>query len=459
MRSRAEGAVASDRGTLARIPTDDILRVGERVARTLALLLIALGIWRAFTAASPHHGPVRVEGALRPSLAELSAWPASAVHVALARTPGVVERDWLVALRRAGTPVTWNDAGLAPPVALGVSRSADPAGAVTIAVATLARADSAAGAVARDSTSLRIADALGPIDSITAGPPGARITAPAVQGRVRAEQGTVMVASASAPPPRVLRPLLAVGSAGWEAKFVIAALEERGWIVHARMRVSPTATVAHVTELPIDTASYSAILLLDSAAMPAPASLVRYVRAGGGLVLAGNAARHPALAAIAPARAGAPIAGSLLRSASASGRAGLPAQPLGAVRRDAVEMERRDGHLVVAARREGAGRVISVGETESWRWRMSGDGDAPAEHRQWWSRIVASVAYAPMSSIPSIDPEAASFAALIHALGAPVARPGWSPRPATAPLPWWMGAGILALLVAEWASRRLRGDR
>ena len=38
---------------------------------------------------------------------------------------------------------------------------------------------------------------------------------------------------------------------------------------------------------------------------------------------------------------------------------------------DAATIDRRDGQVIVAARREGAGRVVTVGEIESWRWRMA----------------------------------------------------------------------------------------
>ena len=424
-----------------------IVRALEIFARAAALALIAFAIWRTLAPRNDGEATIRLDSVTSEALAAVTTGPPRRVQLALHEVPTVTARDWLVALRRAGTPIAWWDAALAPPVAITVSHAADPVGGVTIAIA------------ARDSTTLGVADALGVIDSITPASHGARISASAVQGSVRLEHDGRSLGGASAPVPRALRPVLVSGSAGWEAKFIIAALEERGWTVHSRIRVSPTALVSQGRDLPLDTARYAAVILLDSTTSFPASAILRYVRSGGGLILAGDANRIPTLAGIAPARPGEPIAGSLLRSASAAGRNGLALVPLASLRSDAVEIDQRDGHVVVAARREGAGRVIAVGESESWRWRMTGGDDAPADHRAWWSHIVASAAYAPLANIPATDPEAAPYAALIDALGAPVAELAPSPTPPAEPLPWWLGISILALLLAEWFSRRLRGAR
>ena len=133
--------------------------------------------------------------------------------------------------------------------------------------------------------------------------------------------------------------------------------------------------------------------------------------------------------------------------------------PLTALRADAVTIDRRSGNAVAAVRREGAGRVAIVGETESWRWRMAGGPDAPAEHRRWWAGIVSAVAYAPAMATPRADPEGAPYASLVHALG-PASREATTIPPSTGSmLPAWLGAIILGLLLLEWASRRLRGER
>ena len=417
------------------------------MARVLALLLVAFGVWRVLAWKHDALAPVRVDAPIRDAFARLTAMDVAAMHLPLASTPDAVERDWLVALRRAGTTVTWSDAGLAPPAAISLTRMADPAGGIAVAVAS-----SGEGTIS-------ITDTLGLVDSVSAGALGARITAPSVQGSVTARQGSAAIARGQPPVPRVLRPLLVTGSAGWETKFIIAALEERGWAVHSRIRVSPTATVTQGRQARLDTASYSAAIVLDSAGAPPSAALVSYVRQGGGLVLAGNAARASALAAIAPARYGTPVAGSLLRSASATGREGLPMLPLADLRVDAVALDERDGRTIAAARREGAGRVALVGETESWRWRMARGAHGPAEHRRWWAGIVSSVAHAPLAAIPVSDPESAPYAALVDALGGSVQAPATTPGLPSPALPPWLGASILGLLLFEWASRRLRGER
>lgn len=422
-------------------------RIGEALARGAALALIAVALWRALSWRDPAFTRLRVEVPIRDVLPALSTVAVPAVHLPLGRTPGVIERDWLTALRRAGTIVTWNDAGLAPAAAASIAEVADPVGGSIVTVAM------------SGTEMVLLTDSLGVIDSTRLGPLGARVTAPSLIGAVRVSRNTMTIARAQQPARPVLRPLLVIGSAGWETKFVIAALEERGWDVRSRVRVSPTAEVTHGPPVRIDTGSLAAVIVLDSAAAPSASVLLAYVRAGGGLILAGSAGRAGALAVIAPARSAPMIAGSLLRRASSAGRDGLPLYPLVALRGDAVSIDERDGHVVVAARREGAGRILSVGEVESWRWRMGGGADAPAQHRAWWSRIVSSAAYAPVASIPPVDPESAPYAALVEALGEPTGDVAGASRSPTAALPMWMGAAILFLLLSEWISRRLRGER
>ncbi|MHB1299107.1 MAG: hypothetical protein ACYC0B_11315, partial [Gemmatimonadaceae bacterium] len=156
----------------------------------------------------------------------------------------------------------------------------------------------------------------------------------------------------------------------------------------------------------------------------------------------------------------------------------LALHALGAFRPDAVVLERRDSEVAAAARRVGAGRVVQMGYAETWRWRMQGEGASVSEHRDYWSRLVGAVAaarYKATSDVAASDAiaapgtiasrntvreaNAAPLASTVHALGAPLAA---SPAAATgrgrqAPLPIWLGPLILALLVAEWASRRTRG--
>jgi hypothetical protein len=132
--------------------------------------------------------------------------------------------------------------------------------------------------------------------------------------------------------------------------------------------------------------------------------------------------------------------------------------PLEGLRGDAVPLSTRGALLTVAARREGAGRVLQAGFDETWRWRMQGGADAVAAHRAWWSRMVASVAAAPLPPADeSPAAEGAPLARLVDALGPAVAIAPDASGPHR--LPGWLLPAILLCLLAEWASRRWRGAR
>jgi len=64
-----------------------------------------------------------------------------------------------------------------------------------------------------------------------------------------------------------------------------------------------------------------------------------------------------------------------------------------------------------------------------------------------------------VASIPPVDPESAPYAALVEALGEPTGEVAGGAQQPPAGLPMWMGAAILLLLLSEWLSRRLRGER
>jgi hypothetical protein len=103
------------------------------------------------------------------------------------------------------------------------------------------------------------------------------------------------------------------------------------------------------------------------------------------------------------------------------------------------------------------GRVIQLGYDETWRWRFEGGAHAPEAERAWWSGVVSAAAYRAASPIANVaNTQAAPLAQLIAALGPPATTPAVA---AIAPhgLPWWLLAVILATIVAEIASRRLRG--
>jgi hypothetical protein len=126
------------------------------------------------------------------------------------------------------------------------------------------------------------------------------------------------------------------------------------------------------------------------------------------------------------------------------------------MRRDAVALERRTDGVAVAARRVGAGRVMAVGFDETWRWRMAGASGSDEAHREWWSRVVGAVAYAPV--VTRADSSgSAPLARLMEAMGPP--RTTSLPRTRGGVDPRILLALMLLLLVAEWGSRRLRGAR
>ena len=130
-------------------------------------------------------------------------------------------------------------------------------------------------------------------------------------------------------------------------------------------------------------------------------------------------------------------------------------------------MESREGLPAIVARRVAAGRIAQMGYGDTWRWRMEGEGRAVEEHRSFGSRTVGLAAAAPSMPrramiegvpVPRVveDDNPAPRAALVHALGVESESVSDGPS-APRTLPSWVGLLLLALLLAEWASRRGRG--
>lgn len=407
----------------------------EWALRAAVLAALGLLLWRTVRPAEAPEATVATRGALERTLVDATREPVAALSLELDSVPGPVHRDWLRAVRAAGTRVTWTASDVEP-VAVGVSMVPEPEGRIRVTVA------------GSDGARVVLSDALGAIDTLRpAGAPAATLLRTA-SGMVSAAANGIRATAPPVTPVRVGR-VLVLGSAGWESKFVIAALEEAGWTVDARIRVAPGVETIQGANFSLDTARYSAVVALDGAAAASAGAIQRYVAAGGGAILAGVATRLPAFSRIAPAAA------STRRTAEPR-----PGLILASVKTDAVVLESRGGGSLIAARRSGSGRVLASGYDQTWRWRMSRVENAPAAHREWWTALVSAVAYAPPAagrdSAGAGDP--APFAALSAALGPPsdAVRGAAAPGPRTPPV-WLLFGVLLAALLGETLSRRLRG--
>lgn len=419
-------------------------RALELALRVAAFALLAWALWTALHRRDRGRGAIIHVSELPARLTTLTRDARlAALHVSVDSAPGATSLAWLRALRRSGVAVGWS--GDVPALAASIEPVADPAGGERLAVAA-----------PRGSVAVR--DGAGVIDTLSVRAGGASIALPFVSGDVRVATG----AFAAAPAPRdslALRRVLVVGAAGWEAKFAAAALEERGWRITTRLTVAPWATVVQDVGA-LDTARYSAVVVLDTSAVAMAADIVSFVRSGGGLVLAGDASRTAGLAALAPGRLGERVAARAILVADSVGPSTLGGYPLVELKPGAVAVSARGRTSTMAALRVGAGRVVQTGIDESWRWRMEGAENGVAAHRAWWSSLVAAVAYAPVvprgATRTTVDDALdAPRARLVDALGAPSAPPATS-RSDAGPSPWLLAAALVLLLL-EWGSRRLRG--
>ena len=400
----------------------------ERVARGVSLAIVVLTLLRT----------VLTRGAAS----------VPAVHVDATGDLSAQTRDSLVARARAGDAVTWSGAVAA--IATVAEPVRDPSARTTI----LAVSDSA----------LALGDSLGAIDSLSAG--GGAITASGLRGAVRVGAGRT-VANTAAPGAVMPGRVLVLGRVGWESKFTIAALEEAGWSVNARLRLSDTVRLTQGDARTRALEAHAVVVALDTVLGAEASALLRFVRAGGGLVLSGEAVAAPSLAAIVPALAGTRQEGAQGAFDAGEPLQALPLRPLGSLRAESIVLERREGTITVAARRLVAGRVVQAGYDETWRWRMQGGASGARDHREWWSHLVAAASGAPTDAgrgtragtgalpVGSLD-GSAPRATLVQRLGPAVSAAPLAP-PAPRALPAWLGLITLTLLVAEWASRRARG--
>jgi len=420
----------------------------SRLEFTCRVVVFGLLGWLLGTSVIPTGGRRAETVAAADVASRLVAWTRAplnvALHANLDATPAPWIVDWLAALAHSGHPLTWTGA----PSALAVSAEAlaDPRGGARVDVA----APPGALVTVRDDAS--------EIDSVRVSRLGGTVTTPVVVGRVIASLGG-QSAVAAAPESAGVRAVVIVGGAGWEGKFIAAALEERGWPVIARFAVAPGVQVSEGQggSTALDTSRVAAVIAVDTLLQGLGGAIERYVRSGGGLVLAGPAGLAPAAASMAPGALGPRTRPAVLpRDTIGLGATGF--YPVKSLVPGALALERRSEGISIAARRVGAGRVIQVGYDDSWRWRMAGGPGSQVAHREWWSRLVAAAAYVPAGRSPPHDDGAAPLAAMIARIGPPRPLPAGTSGLGRVDRRIFMTL-IMIFLLAEWASRRMRGLR
>jgi hypothetical protein len=420
----------------------------EHVLRGIVITVLGVMLWQSLREQTDSGGSsVSVRG-IDGALARWSALTKApgGIHVQMTSVPSPVERAWLAALAGAGSGVTWS--GDLPPVMIDAQPVAAPVGGTKVVVA------------APSGSSIVMSDDIGVIDTLRTQNPGASLAIASFAGSLTARvKGSV--ASTAQRDSVLLQKVLVIGNAGWESKFVVAALEEAGWKVDAFIRVAPGVDVTQGSAAVIDTSRYSAVVALDAAASPYANRIIEFARTGGGVVLTPQAA---SLDAMVPLRAGA-----VGRASSETGRiqasgsvslATLALAPITLLRSDAVPLEKRAGTVAIAARRISAGRALQLGYDQSWRWRMGGGEGAVQDHRKWWTGLVSSVAYAPRvpRSTALTASDEAPMVGLVAAIG-PSTPAGAAANLSGKPLDWmaWLFVLLTLGLIGEVASRRLRG--
>jgi hypothetical protein len=422
----------------------------EQVLRAVVIAALAVMLWQSLQEESDSgRKAVSARGTgVGSALAEWSSTskPPRQIHAELDNTPSQLERAWLGALAGAGSNVTWS--GAISPVMIEAEPVASPAGGTRILVA------------APGGYSVVVSDDVGPIDTLQARQLGGALGLSSTAGRVTAStKGSV--ASTLQRDSLTIRKVLVIGDAGWESKFVVAALEEEGWKVDAFIRVAPGVDVTQGAAATIDTSRYSAVIALDGAASPYANRIVEFTRTGGGVVLAPQAAT---LDGMAPLRVGvvgrAPADARAVQAAGSVTLSTLALAPIKSLRSDAVALEQRAGTVATAARRVGAGRALQIGYEDTWRWRMGGGDGAVRDHRLWWTELVSSVAYAPRlaRAESKVATDEAPMIGLVAALG-PATRSESTAMLSGQSSDWmvWLFALFALGLLGEVASRRLRG--
>lgn len=447
------------------------LRPAELIARLIgvvALLAALVAMMRGPSALDARDTGTLAPGALSDSsggtaVRELTAMLARSagdtarpkLHITLSRIPDAKVRNVLTTARAVGMDVGWSDSTAAVGLAVAASAEIDPQGGNVVR------------AGGNGSQPLLVRDGVGLLDSVGNASAGVVVRGVRLSGEAIAQQGT---SRATTPVPRAatVRRLLLAARPGWEAKFVTAALEERGWQVDGRLVIARRASVTVGAPAALDTARYAAAIVLDSGVIGADA-LTRFVRQGGGVILAGEALSAPATASLRPASivgVRAAVPGALLTAAPRQGLDAFELRP--AARAIVLQHEprglRREPSVV--AWRIGAGRVIASAYRETWRWRMEGTDEGIDEHRKWWSALVSAAAFVPTDSASArastvathFPGSAAPYADLVARLGAPSPPPASRmASPSSASMMWILFVAASIALLTEWALRRLRG--
>jgi len=453
-------------------------RTLERALRAAALLALGALVWRAWRPPAHTAGvaAVRQTSALPAALARATDRSVPALDLTIDSLPGRRERAWLRALAGAGTTLHWRAVGArdvstrttnAPPPDSASRSASDVSSPVSEPLLIAAVAEPLAEPSGRarlailgaPGTSVALGDAAGSLDETTLSSAQTRVMDATIEGTLRAatSRGAALAALRDSV---VLRPILVIARAGWEGKFTVATLEEAGWKVEARFRVAPGADVRQGATAPLDTARYAAVVALDESAAAVASDIVRFVRSGGGAIVAPAAASIATLAPILPARRSAAVTPLLGAFASEAPRRALAGNALANIRDDAVVLEKSGTSARIVGARVDAGRVLMLGYDDTWRWRMEGDDAAPNAHRRWWSSLVSSVAYAPLVQLTDVArADEAPLAALVAALGP--STYDFRASSDVAGVPWnaIFFAIFCLMLLAEWASRRLRGVR
>ncbi len=434
----------------------------ERTLRTSAVAALLYAWWlTGRTPASGSEAPLvaDADSALTaPQLAQRLADPMrQQLHLSLTAVPDAASRAVLHAADHAGVDVSWqsrDSAAQLTSIALSALPLADPAGGTVLRVAV------------RDSAMIALADSVGWIDSAQTESGGVSWTLPSTRRQYSvSHQGTI--ARVNSADSAAIGRLRLFAAPGWEARFVMRALEESGWNVDAAFAVAPRATVTAGLLAPLDTARYAAVIALDSTAWLQASAIERFVRSGGGLVLFADAARGSAMRALRAGESATTVSGVPGALQTTAPREGLPLVPIISLAAGAVPIERsaRAGApLAIAARTVGVGRVLHVGYRDTWEWRMLGNESAPTDHRAWWQSLVhrtAFVSHRGTDQWSTFPGEAAPLADLVARVGPPGLQNASTVTENLAPVapPVWLFALAGTALLAAWWSRRLRDAR